>query len=149
MYDLPFLNVRNADALEDPAGLRLDIPRKFGLFHAVATVLIKVRVVLDLQAVQSTRRALRGVLPNEITDMICKHQVGTIVGSRAELRRKDAEDMARLIEMIKSQIRRLYGSVADSNPHMWPMLVGIRNQFLLGALAPSSVKDAFRVAIDN
>ena len=67
--DQPFLDIKDADVLEAPAR-RWTKTTFLDLSHAVAVVLIKVRVLLDLQAIQNARIALHGVIPQEIIEII-------------------------------------------------------------------------------
>ena len=77
----PYLDVKNADALEAP----LDAWAKndfLGLSHVAAVLLIKIQILLDLQAVQNTTMALNGTIPPEIIQLIRGQFVGGIVESR-------------------------------------------------------------------
>lgn len=118
----PFLDVKNADVLEEPVESWTQTDFMF-LSHAAALTLIKVRVLLDLQAIQNARIALRGSVPQEIIDMICRRLVGNTVGSRHEILLAKAEETTQLIDTIKSQIRKVYRAVWLYNPYFWRLLV--------------------------
>lgn len=112
----PFLNIRGADALEEP----LEIYRSpHMLCHASEMTLLKLRVLLDLRAVQSARRAFRAKIPNEITDLVCGHLVGSIVAARPEIMRMGEEELGRLIVKMKGQVRWLYEGIGRRNPCFW------------------------------
>ncbi|KAF5120840.1 hypothetical protein E5D57_013176 [Metarhizium anisopliae] len=74
--DLPFLDIKDGDVLESPAGMWTD--EWLDLSHCSAVVLVKVRVLLDIQAVQNALYALGGNVPQEV---IRRRLVGTIVES--------------------------------------------------------------------
>ncbi|KAF3204115.1 hypothetical protein TWF106_001631 [Orbilia oligospora] len=118
-----YLDVKDADALEEPVegwkGKWID------LSHAVAVVLIKVRILIDLQAAQNTTRALHGTIPQEIIDLI-RDEIGSsgIVGSRPDILRGDTEKLASVVETIKAQIKELYKGINEYCPDFWPMFLG-------------------------
>ncbi|KAJ6438172.1 MYND finger [Purpureocillium lavendulum] len=141
----PFLDTRGADVFEDVwpswrsvgggGGARRFRPW-LPLSHAVAVTLIKVRVLLDLRAIQNARMALRGAVPAEIVDLIRGQLVGSVVGGggdgdgdgdgggrRSDVLLADPEETARLAERVRGQIRELYAAVDAYNPDMWPILV--------------------------
>ncbi|KAH6605830.1 zinc finger domain-containing protein [Trichoderma cornu-damae] len=118
----PFLDVKDADVLEAPAESWTD-NRFPDLSHAVAAVLIKVRVLLDLQAVQNARMALRGVALPEIIEAICGQLVGPILRTRPEILLAKPQETAQLAEKIKSQVREVYRAVEKYNPYFWDLLV--------------------------
>ncbi|OAQ58396.1 zinc finger domain-containing protein [Pochonia chlamydosporia 170] len=120
--DQPFLDVKDADALEAPAK-RWTKTTFLDLSHAVALVLIKIRVLLDLQAIQNARIALRGAIPQEIIEIIRGQLVSCIVGSRHDILLARPEETAQLAETIKSQIREVYGAIETYNSHFWELLV--------------------------
>ena len=122
-----FLDTKDADPLEDPVEVWLGTP-EYVLPHVLGVVIIKVRALLDMQAIQSTRRAFRGSLPNEVTDLICKHRGGPIVGSRPDILNKDIEDMGRLIVAVKGQILRLYDAADYKNRAIWPMIINTKGE---------------------
>ncbi|KAK6515359.1 hypothetical protein TWF506_007700 [Arthrobotrys conoides] len=121
--ELPYLNVKGADVLEDPVGKWKG--RWIDLSHVVAVVLIKVRVVIDLKAAQNTTRALHGVIPQEIIDLIRK-EIGSdsIVGARPDILRCDTEKLAQMVETVKAQIRELYKGIDEYCPYFWGMFLG-------------------------
>lgn len=109
----PFLYIRGADALEES----LEIYRSPHMpCHASETTLLNLRVLLDLRAVQSARRSFRGKLPNEITDLVCGHLVGSIVAGPLEIMRMGEEELGRLMEKMEGQVRWLYKGIERRNP---------------------------------
>ncbi|OTA04373.1 hypothetical protein A9Z42_0049790 [Trichoderma parareesei] len=119
---LPFLNVKNADVFEEPpSGL---VRSSFmALSHAAALVLIKVRILLDLQAIQYARIALKGSIPAEVIEMIRGQLVGNVVGARQDILLAQPEETSQLVDKIKGQVQALYRAVKTYNPHFWKLLV--------------------------
>ncbi|SPO07583.1 uncharacterized protein DNG_10278 [Cephalotrichum gorgonifer] len=117
-----FLDVEGADALEAPLEHWLR-GRFLQVSHVAAVTLIKVRVLLDLQAIQNSRTALGGTIPTEITDDICGKLVSSIVASRPDILRNDAQQIQGLIQRTKDHIRQLYESIKKSNPHFWELML--------------------------
>lgn len=60
--------------------------------------------MLHLQAFQNAPGALCN-LPQESIDLIRRRLVGTIVESRPKILRGDMEEIARLVEKIKGQLK--------------------------------------------
>ncbi|EFY89534.1 hypothetical protein MAC_04389 [Metarhizium acridum CQMa 102] len=138
--DEPFLDTKGADVLEAPAkSWRGDF---LELSHVVAVVLIKVRIMLDLQAIQNARIALRGVIPEEIIEIIRGKLVSSVVLSRPEILLAGPEETARLAEKIKNQIRELYDVVESYNSHFWDLLVEDPDSGVLHRPAGYSPKSA-------
>ncbi|EGR47373.1 uncharacterized protein TRIREDRAFT_122500 [Trichoderma reesei QM6a] len=119
---LPFLNVKDADVFEEPpSGL---VRSSFmALSHAAALVLIKVRILLDLQAIQNARIALKGSIPAEVIEMIRGQLVGNVVGARQDILLAQPEETSQLVDKIKRQVQALYRAVKAYNPHFWKLLV--------------------------
>ncbi|KAF4463452.1 MYND finger [Fusarium albosuccineum] len=120
--DLPFLDVKDAHVLEAP------LPKWAGsgwidLSHAVAVTLIKVRILLDLQAAQSTTRVLQGTLPPEIVQLIRDQLVGSIVQSNPKLLKGSTEKIGRVIRKVKDHIKELYASINRYNPYFWRLML--------------------------
>lgn len=105
----PFLDVKGADVLEPP--LEKLTGRFASLSHAVTLTLLKVRVLLDLRALQKTSAAPSGNL------------VRSVVGSRPDLSQAQPEDRARWIAEIEEQVKRMYRVVKARNSRFWPILI--------------------------
>ncbi|KAF7561032.1 hypothetical protein G7046_g3102 [Stylonectria norvegica] len=120
--DLPFLDLKGEDALESPTGMWVK-DRWLDLAFSVAVTLIKVRVLLDLQALQNATRALRGTVPQEIIEIIRGQLVGGVVESRLEILLADTAETSRIVTTIKGQIKDLYKSIDKYNTHFWPSIL--------------------------
>ncbi|OAQ67612.1 MYND finger [Pochonia chlamydosporia 170] len=119
--DLPFLDVRGADALEPPTPWLRECLLDFS--HTVAVMLIKVRVLLDPQSIHNTRIALTGAIPQEVIEMIREQLVGSIVASRQNILLGTTEETTQLAEVMKKQIKDLYTAIQKYNPYFWNLLI--------------------------
>ncbi|KAH6974353.1 hypothetical protein BKA56DRAFT_689905, partial [Ilyonectria sp. MPI-CAGE-AT-0026] len=119
--DLPFLDLKGANVLEPPG--RMWTGEYIELSHAVAVTLVKVRVLLDLQAIQNATRAFTGAIPQEIIDLIRGQLVSNVVESRPYLLKASMEETTSLIEAIKQQVRDLHLAIDENNYHFWPIFL--------------------------
>ncbi|KAM6513439.1 hypothetical protein FALCPG4_015860 [Fusarium falciforme] len=120
--DLPFLDVKDADVFESPKKFWVD-KGWLDLSHSAAVALIKVRVLLDLQAIQNATSALRGTVPQEIIDTIRGQLVGSVVASRPGILMGGTDEIARLVETIKGQVGYMYKAMNKYNPHFWRLML--------------------------
>lgn len=117
---VPYLDVRDADILEPLPDAWVKAPsRRLELSHPVIVMLLKMRVLLDLVAMQNARRFLGGRLPPEIVDMIQCHIASGIVASRRELIRGSVEQTSGDIASLKGQIEQLWRDTNESSPILW------------------------------
>ncbi|KAK2598139.1 hypothetical protein QQS21_005690 [Conoideocrella luteorostrata] len=142
----PFLDIKDADALEAPAKSWTKTTF-LELNHAVALVLIKVRILLDLQAIQNARIALRGVIPQEIIEIIRSQLVNCIVGSRNDILLAMPEKTAQLLETIKSQVKEVYRAIEEYNLYFWGMLVKGMDAGVLQSPIDPSAEQSFEEAL--
>ncbi|KAL6910246.1 hypothetical protein GGI43DRAFT_5090 [Trichoderma evansii] len=121
--DVPFLDTKDADVLEEPLKRAWTVTSFLDLSHAVVLLLIKLRILLDLQAIQNTTTALTGVIPPEIIGIIC----GKVVRRDVLLRHRGLlsrpEKIALLTKRIKTQVKEVYNAVGKYNPHFWNLMV--------------------------
>ncbi|KAM0286891.1 hypothetical protein ACHAO9_008016 [Fusarium lateritium] len=117
-----YRDIKGADVLEEPLKVWSN-GSLISLSHVAAVTLIKVKVLLDLQAAQSTSRALRSTMPLEIIDLIRYQLVGSVVHSRPEILRRNTEEISALIQTTKLQIIALYKSANTFNPHFWRLML--------------------------
>lgn len=113
--------MKDADVLESPAGMWTK--EYINLSHAIAVTLVKVRVLLDLQAIQNATRAFTGAIPQEIIDLIRGQLVGNVVESRPNLLKGDTEETTSHIKSIKGQLRELHESIDNYNHNFWPLFL--------------------------
>ena len=145
----PFLTPRDEDVLEPLPETWVEMEGE--QFHlALAGLLIKVRVLLDLQTIQSARRAFAGVLPKWAVDLICRKQVGAMVASREDILQDNISDISVLIATIKGQIRQMYRSTGKYNPSFWDaffQVAGYKAKYKIGTADSGVEFHAFRAII--
>lgn len=120
---LPFVDTKDANALEEPLQRAWTAKSYLDLSHAVTLLLIKVRILLDLQTVQNTTTALGGTFPPEIIGLIDGKLVRRDTLFRHQSLLSRPEKLAPLMKNIKSQIREVYKAVGEYNPHFWNLMV--------------------------
>ncbi|SPO06391.1 uncharacterized protein DNG_09080 [Cephalotrichum gorgonifer] len=133
---LPFLEPRDSDVLEDRQDEHWTDGLHGDLNHAIPLLLVKVRVLLELRAIQSTMRAFAGTLPPEIISIVCRQLVdSTALASRPEVLRSNPDVIGGLIRKMKAQIREIYRASDRLNHEFWrfmfnepePQLYGMSN----------------------
>ncbi|CCT63383.1 uncharacterized protein FFB20_09596 [Fusarium fujikuroi] len=120
--DQPYLDIRDADVLEEPLETWAN-GKYLSLGHVAAVTLIKVRILLDLQSAQNAARALNGTIPPEIVGLIRGELVGSAVAGRPDILMGSTEHLSKLIKKVKGQIAKLYRSVNEYNPHFWRLML--------------------------
>lgn len=150
--DRPYLDLRGEDVLEERMGVWVSRSDQM-LTFVVAVMLIKLRAIIDLLAMQNAWRFLAGVLPNEIIDIICWYLAGPVLSSRPDILKKDTEETADLIHTLKHQTLELYLSVAKSNTPFWDLMLDDDPETVKAneqrALEPSSSVEADLLARYN
>ncbi|GAB0138197.1 hypothetical protein EsDP_00006438 [Epichloe bromicola] len=116
---LPFLDVKDADVLEPVDDLR------FELSHATSVLLIKTRLLLDLEAFQAASCPLAGGLPAEILHLVQDQLVGPMLKARPELLldRTTDDRLSGVVEHVKAQVAALFKSIDKQNGHFWPAML--------------------------
>lgn len=116
--DLPYLDTKNADAFGE-----IDIfeDKYHPLSHTVAVALIKIRLLMDLQALQRARDEAGPHVPREILDRIQQHTVSSIIARDPAVIERD--DQTPYIAKLRKQVEGLYRAVKTSNFHFWPALL--------------------------
>lgn len=114
-----YLDIKDADVFEDPKNLVYSAGVKLSL--AVSVTLIKIRMLIDMQALQRDRQVAAPKLPSEITDQRLVHCTSSIIqGQRKVL---ECEEQTLNMTMLRKQVRQLFDAVKESNEHFWPALV--------------------------
>ena len=114
---LPFLNVKDADVFE---AVDLFTRRVFPLNHTVSTTLLKIRLLLDVRALQHSI-ATGEKLPQEALDNNPGQFVSTIVAKNKDI--MESKDQSALIEKLESQVNTLYMAVKKENKYFWSALL--------------------------
>ena len=117
--DNPYLDVKNADVFEPlPESL---IGKWPSLSHSVGVTLLKIRLLMDLRALQNSS-VIGNKVPQEILDSVRGQLVsGSIIADNKSI--INAKDHAPLIESMEVQVQDLYTAVKTSNKYFWPALL--------------------------
>lgn len=116
---LGFLDIKDADAFEAAAYL---CGQWNALNHTIQATLLKVKLLLDLKALQNSVIAVGEKVPAEILDGIQANILLSpiIAENKGILQRRDHTEA---IEKLTAQINVLYKGVIKSNKHFWPALL--------------------------
>ncbi|KAF2627005.1 hypothetical protein BU25DRAFT_342381, partial [Macroventuria anomochaeta] len=96
------------------------------LAFAVSVTLIKIRLLIDLQALMRDRGIASPKLPSEIIDQSKVHCASSIIlGQRHVLER---DDQTSNITAQRRHIKQLFEAARDSNKHFWPALVRVGDE---------------------
>lgn len=120
--DDPFLRFIDTDVLESPEGMSMGPLIQLG--HAACVVLIKVRILLDLQHILNVTRAFEGAMPREIIDEIRGSAlVSSVVAWRKDIIHASTDRTAELLLLVNRQVMVLFRTVSIYNRAFWPALV--------------------------
>ncbi|KAF2188686.1 hypothetical protein K469DRAFT_627317 [Zopfia rhizophila CBS 207.26] len=115
--DLGYLDVKDADVFESVDVFAKDCP---SLSHLVAVTLLKIRLLIDLQALQRSH-SVGEHAAQEILDNTREHCVSSIIsGNRLIL---DRQDQTPYIKSLEKQVKQLYVAVKKHNKYFWPALL--------------------------
>ncbi|PVH97270.1 hypothetical protein DM02DRAFT_719922 [Periconia macrospinosa] len=107
---LPFLNIRDADVLEDPAFL----VREWGsLNHQVAIQLLKMKMLIDIRQLKIVKKVLRGRLPVELWNLVEQEAVRSPLSSRFV--GNSYTELVKTEHMLSLQCRKLGVGILDTN----------------------------------
>ena len=115
----PYLDVKNADVFESP---RKYFVKEFGsLSHIVAIALLKIRLLMDVRALQNSS-VIGHKVPQEILDSVRGQLVsGSVVAENRDI--MNSQDQAPLMKNLEAQVQDLYAAVKDQNQYFWPSLL--------------------------
>ena len=115
--DNPFLDIKDADVFEPPIEHFLTAS---DLGHSVAITLLKIKLLLDVRALQNS--SLIGTrVPQEIVDHLRWQLVSPLIAENKSL--MNNTDQAPLIQNLERQVQNLFTGVKASNKHFWPALL--------------------------
>jgi len=109
--ELPYLDIKNADAFESDKYLRKDF---VNLSHTVAFTLLKIKLLLDLTALRDA--ALGGKKAPDSTQV---HS--PIVAGNHEI--MECDDLLPAINELTTQVGVLYEAIKKGNKFFWPTLL--------------------------
>lgn len=113
--DLPFLNVTDADPLEDPDY----VDRRFGgLNHVSAVLLLKMKTLTDRSNIRLTRRVLAGKMPVELWRMVEHNVLRSPISIKSKLFSKNSGELATIEGELSEHIKRLGSILCNKNEHL-------------------------------
>lgn len=115
-----YLDVQDSDPFEDPKAFICEASASVSF--TVSVTLIKVRLLIDLQALQRDKQVALPKLPSEITDQALVYCTSSIV--KAQRKMLEVDDQTLNMTMLRRQIRQLFEAVTDSDERFWPAIVG-------------------------
>ena len=143
---LPFFDLSGENVFEsvgifnpndgsEPAGVCVIAftPKALELSHAVAIMLLKIRLLLDLEYLQQTKQAAGSQVPLDNTS---SRILGSIVNRNRQL--FEREDLTLRIQELKTQVKQLYDAVGKANKSFWPAMLNPEDYLFL-------VPDSFMV----
>jgi hypothetical protein len=116
--NLPYLDTKNADVF---VGVKVFVDNYPSLSHNVAVCLVKIRLMIDLQALQRARQEAGPHVPRELLDTIQQHSANTVIASNPTI--LEREDQTPHIAKLQEQVQVLYAAIHKANPHFWPALL--------------------------
>jgi hypothetical protein len=108
---------KKADVFEDVEFFKGNCP---SLSFMVALTLLKLRLLIDLQALQRSTE-VGGNVPREILVEVRSHLTSSAVSGNKELLEQNDHEEA--ITDLKKQVRTMYAAVAAGNTHFWPAVL--------------------------
>lgn len=117
--DQPYLDIQGVDIFESP---REHFTGEYGsLSRGVAVTLLKIRLLLDLRALQNSSM-IGDKVPQEILDGVRGQLVsGSAIAENESI--MNARDQAPLIRTLEVQVQDLYTAVKRTNEYFWPALL--------------------------
>ncbi|KAF2747428.1 hypothetical protein M011DRAFT_402188 [Sporormia fimetaria CBS 119925] len=115
---LPYLSVKDADVFEpvDPF-----VGEFRSLSHGIAVTLIKIRLLVDLQALERAREEAGPHVPQEILDSILQEAANSPIVK--ENRKILERDQKLYIEELKKQVKQMYDGVNKLNKYFWAAIL--------------------------
>ena len=114
---LAYLDIKNADVFEpvDPF-----INRYSSLSQTIAIMLLKIRLLIDLQTLERAKQQAGPYVPKEILDIIRKHAVGSVIAGNLEILDRDQTPY---IKVLEAQVIQLFETINKANKYFWPAML--------------------------
>ncbi|KAL3472688.1 hypothetical protein BJX99DRAFT_234978 [Aspergillus californicus] len=136
--DLPHLSIKGADVFEEVKCFTDGYP---DLAQLVAVTLLKIKLVLDLEALQKSTNTAGSKVPREVLDNIRSHVPRSpIISKNREFVQSD--DHEGTIKTLREQVSQLYQAVARTNKHYWKLLLSGKEPQLPDAYSQGSIEEA-------
>lgn len=120
MREVPLPDVTHADIFESTEMWTTNM-NEFS--HTSIVALIKARILVDLQILQSANRILRRIFPQEISDLIRTRLAIHVLQLQPELLCVSAEELSIMTRTIKTQVKSLYHFIDEHNKYFWYLLL--------------------------
>ncbi|KAJ0415510.1 hypothetical protein BJY00DRAFT_293512 [Aspergillus carlsbadensis] len=118
--DLPYLDIKDADVFEEVEYFTKDRWSQLG--HLVALTLLKIKLILDLEALQSSTHTVGAKVPREVLDDERSDvPLSPVIARNQKLVQSD--DHTEPIKKLRHQVNQLYQSVNQANGHFWDTLL--------------------------
>jgi hypothetical protein len=131
--DEPFLNIKDADALEDPAGLSGLGRVHHSLAHYAMLYLLKLRMVLNIVAIELVTKHTEAKCPPQLLEQVHSHIISNTLKNNAAVW-QDIKGCKRLDSHknhVLAQVAALRRTIDDYN-----------SAYLLGVVEPDSLNSA-------
>lgn len=121
--ELPYLDTKNFDVFDEGVESG-SFCGSFNLSHAVSVTLLKVKLILDMMALDYTTTTVGGKVPREILDLIQSYVIRSpITALNKQEFTDDRPWMAAVVAELEEQVDVLYRGIKKSNKHFWSALV--------------------------
>jgi hypothetical protein len=114
-----YLDLTDEDVFEAPEAFT--DTRWLDITPLLAITLLKIRLLIDLKAMQRVKREAGPVVPQEVLDVINAHTVSSVVAANRDI--FERQDLAPQIRELEAQIRKLYDTARKANKYMWPAML--------------------------
>ncbi|PYH89320.1 hypothetical protein BO71DRAFT_453502 [Aspergillus ellipticus CBS 707.79] len=117
--DLPYLDIKSADMFESVDGFGDNSPE---LDHIVCLILLKIKLLLDLNRLDQSTAALGSRVPREILDEIQSSvPQSPIVAAHRDIVNGDTRHVE--VEKLTAQVETLFRKIDKKNRYFWAALM--------------------------
>lgn len=125
---VPYPDIKNIDVFDESVRSESFCEHPFNLSHAVSVTLLKIKLILDIMALDYTTTTVGSKVPREILDSIQSYVIRSpITASDKEYFTDNRYRMEGTVYELEDQVDVLYKKIKKSNRHFWPALVNPRN----------------------
>jgi hypothetical protein len=118
--NLPFLDIMNADVFE-PCDQFCQARHTLELRHAVSLILLKIKLLLELTALDNSTLAVGAKEPREILNTIRPYILHRpLITEKLSIMSRDTH--ASEINRLAAQVNALYVEISEMNRHFWSSL---------------------------
>lgn len=116
--DLPYLNIKNASAFEPSDTWRIGFP---DLSQLTMLLLVKLRLLFNLEAIERATSATSSKLPAELVDQVRSHIANSAASSNKGFMDEveSGRPLDKYTESLTDQTAMLFAAVNRANQHYW------------------------------